>query len=47
MDVQHGRASALSPVASRHARLSLALYTVFDALPLRRSHLLAWMAEPA
>lgn len=48
----HGRIDArrvtlAPPIARRVVRVHPSLYTVFNALPLMRTHRLAWIAKPA
>ncbi len=44
--VQHQRITLAPPIARRVTRLHPALYTVFNALPPLRTHLLAWITKP-
>ena len=44
--VKAQRVTLAPPVARLACRLHPALYTVFNALPLLRSHVLAWVAKP-
>lgn len=44
--VQHQRITLAPPIARRVVRLHPSLYTVFNALPLLRTHLLAWISKP-
>jgi SAM-dependent methyltransferase len=44
--VQAQRVTLAPPVARLVCRLHPALYTVFNALPLLRSHVLAWVSKP-
>ncbi|MFO1337502.1 MAG: class I SAM-dependent methyltransferase [Burkholderiaceae bacterium] len=44
--VQHQRITLAPPIARRVARLHPSLYTVFNALPPLRTHLLAWITKP-
>lgn len=44
--VQHRRLTLAPPIARAVTRLHPGLYTVFNALPPLRTHLLAWMAKP-
>lgn len=41
------RVTLAPPIARRVVRLHPSLYTVFNALPLLRTHRLAWIAKPA
>lgn len=41
------RVTLAPPIARRVVRLHPALYTVFNAVPLLRTHVLAWIAKPA
>jgi SAM-dependent methyltransferase len=41
------RVTLAPPIARAVTRLRPALYTVFNALPLLRTHVLAWIAKPA
>jgi SAM-dependent methyltransferase len=44
--VQHRRVTLAPPIARRVCPLHPALYTLFNAVPLLRTHLLAWIAKP-
>jgi SAM-dependent methyltransferase len=41
------RVTLAPPIARRVVRLHPALYTVFNTLPVLRTHVLAWIAKPA
>ncbi|WP_374567941.1 class I SAM-dependent methyltransferase [Ideonella sp.] len=45
--VQHQRITLAPPLARRVARVHPSLYTVFNTLPLLRTHLLAWIDKQA
>lgn len=45
--VWHRRLTLAPPLARPLCRLHPSLYTVFNALPLLRTHLLAWIEKPA
>ncbi len=44
--LRHQRITLAPPIARRVAAIHPALYTVFNALPLLRTHLLAWIDKP-
>ena len=44
--VQHQRVTLAPPIARRVTRLHPSLYTLFNTLPLLRTHLLAWIEKP-
>jgi ubiquinone/menaquinone biosynthesis C-methylase UbiE len=44
--LQHQRLTLAPPLARRVTRLHPSLYTVFNSLPLLRTHLLAWIDKP-
>ena len=43
--VLHRRVTLAPPLARAVCRLHPSLYTVFNALPLLRTHVLAWIAK--
>ena len=45
--VEHRRVTLAPPLARAVCRLHPALYGVFNALPLLRTHVLAWIGKPA
>ena len=45
--VDAARITLAPPIARAVVRLHPALYTVFNALPVLRTHVLAWLAKPA
>jgi SAM-dependent methyltransferase len=44
--VQHRRVTLAPPIARRVCPLHPALYTLFNTVPLLRTHLLVWIAKP-
>ena len=44
--VQHQRITLAPPIARRVTRMHPSLYTLFNTLPLLRTHLLAWIEKP-
>jgi SAM-dependent methyltransferase len=44
--VQHQRVTLAPPIARRVCPLHPALYTLFNTIPLLRTHLLVWIAKP-
>jgi SAM-dependent methyltransferase len=44
--ITHRRVTLAPPLARRIARVHPALYSVFNSLPLLRTHVLAWIAKP-
>jgi len=44
--VQAQRVTLAPPLARAVTRLHPALYTVFNTIPLLRTHVLAWIAKP-
>jgi len=44
--VQHRRVTLAPPIARMAVRLHPGLYAVLNALPLLRTHLLAWIRKP-
>ncbi|MEF7614745.1 class I SAM-dependent methyltransferase [Aquincola sp. MAHUQ-54] len=44
--LQHRRVTLAPPLARALCRVSPALYPVFNAVPLLRTHVLAWIAKP-
>jgi SAM-dependent methyltransferase len=44
--ITHRRVTLAPPLARAAARVHPGLYTVFNALPLLRTHVLAWIAKP-
>lgn len=45
--IEHCRVTLAPPLARAVCRVHPALYTVFNAVPLLRTHLLAWVGKPA
>ena len=45
--VEHRRVTLAPPLARAVCRVHHGLYTVFNALPLLRTHVLAWLGKPA
>jgi SAM-dependent methyltransferase len=46
-EVWHRRITLAPPIARRVTRLHPSLYTLFNAVPLLRTHVLAWIAKPS
>ena len=44
--LQHERATLAPPIARAVTRVHPALYTLFNTVPLLRTHVLAWIAKP-
>ena len=46
-EMQHRRLTLAPPLARAVCRVHPALYTVFNALPSLRTHVLCWLGKPA